>query len=213
MAAPRDSDRAKVYYHGTSNEKAGEAILKSGIEPGDIVMPTKHKATKGANLVPMKGKVYITPDISYAQIYALGGDYAGHDLNKTGTGYLFVIDGADLQDIEPDEDSVGEMICYAARGKKYKDELRSLVYLAQDKLTDGQYKRLLNGEYVMWAHTGKKLMPLIPTEMKLKLIDLGAHVAHAGKLIPKHAYKLDLSHIKDLKKDGSNFIEFAEKVR
>lgn len=217
MAAPRDSDRAKVYYHGTSSEKAGESILKNGIEPGNIVMPEKHKLTKTnqkkPNLTPVAGKVYITPDLRYAQIYAIGGDYAGHDMGEKGTGYLFVIDGSELLDIDPDEDSIGEMIAHAYRGDKYKTELQWLVRLAMSKLTTGQWRKLVDGEYTMWAHTGKKLLPLMSDTQKLQLIELGAHVAHTGKLIPKAAYKIDLNRIKDLKRDASNFFEIAEKVK
>lgn len=214
MAAPRDSDRAKTYYHGTPSEKAGQSILKSGIEPGDIVMPEKFKGSKKPNLEPVKGKVYVTPDLRYAQIYAIGGDMAGSNWKPKNQeyGYLFAIDGQDLQDIQPDEDSIGEMIMYAYRGDKNREELQWLVRLAMDKLTAGQWKRLIDAEYTMWAHVGKKLLPLLTDEQKLQLIELGAHVAHTGKLIPKAAYRIDLNRIKELKRDASNFFEIAEKV-
>jgi hypothetical protein len=65
----------------------------------------------------------------------------------------------------------------------------------------------------MFAHAGKKLLPLMTDEQKLQLISLGAHVAHTGKLIPSAAYKIDGHKIGELRRDGSNFFDVAEKVR
>lgn len=215
MAVPRISDHAKKYFHGTSSEKAGKAILASGIEPGDIAMPEKHKSTKGPNLTPVPGKVYITSDFRYAQIYAIGGDMAGSSYKPQGSeaGYLFVIDGHDLHDIQPDEDSVGEMAMYAARDRKYDGKIEWLVNLVRNNLTSKQWAKLLDGSYTMYAHAGKKVLSLMSDAQKHQLIDLGAHVAHTGKLIPKEAYKIDFTKIKDLKRDGSNFFDHAEKIK
>ena len=91
--------------------------------------------------------------------------------------------------------------------------LRRLALLAQDKLTVNQWRKFLDAEYVMWAHAGKKLMPLLSDEQKLHLIDLGAHVAHTGKLMPNAAYRIAFANIKNLKRDGSNFFEYAEKIK
>jgi len=57
MAMPRDIDFAKKYFHGTSTDKAGKGILSKGINPPDIEFKKTHQMT------PVKGKVYITPDI------------------------------------------------------------------------------------------------------------------------------------------------------
>lgn len=215
MAAPRDADRAKVYYHGTRSEAAAKSILSKGIDPGDIAAPEKHKVTKGPNLVPVKGKVYITPSLQYAQIYAIGGDMAGHDWKPDEDfGYVFEIKGSDLRDIQPDEDSVGEYICNAARELKRQEPwMRRLVYKSQELLTELQWKKLLQGDYTIWAHCGKKLLPHMSDEDKHRMIDLGAHVAHDGNLMPAAAYKIDLTKIKDLKRDGSNFFDHAEKIK
>jgi len=217
MAKPEEAHRAKLYYHGTSTEKAGLSILQNGIEPGDIVMPEKRTSSKKPNLNPVKGKVYITPELKYGQIYAIGGDFAGHAASpsflKDGAGYLFVIDGKDLVDIEPDEDSIGEMIYWVANNKKFTRELQWLYNLARRRLTDKQWDKVVSGEYIMWAHAGKKLLPLMTDEQKLQLISLGAHVAHTGKIIPVSAYKIDKTKTSELKRDGSNFFEVAEKIK
>jgi hypothetical protein len=132
---------------------------------------------------------------------------------KKRIGYLFIISGKDLVDIQPDEDSIGEMIFKLATGKQFENKLQWLYGLARRKLTDKQWAKLIGGEYVMFAHAGKKLLPLMTDEQKLQLISLGAHVAHTGKLIPSAAYKIDGYKIELLKRDGSNFFDVAEKVR
>lgn len=40
-----------------------------------------------------------------------------------------------------------------------------------------------------------------------------AHKANAGEINFKEAWRIDKVKIKDLKKDGSNFFEIAEKVK
>lgn len=109
-AAPSvDLDPRKVYYHGTPSEKAGKSILRSGIEPPDL-------SSRKGPLRPVDGKVYLTPRLSYGIIYALGGDMAGSEIredfwSRTGEwGYLFVVPGKALKEVQPDEDSVGEML-------------------------------------------------------------------------------------------------------
>lgn len=80
-------------------------------------------------------------------------------------------------------------------------------------LTDGQLKKFKDGDYVMWAHAGKKLLKSMPDEDKLAFIDVGAHIANTGEINFKEAWRIDKAKIKDLKKDASNFFEIAEKVK
>lgn len=212
MATPSTAHKAKIYYHGTSSELAGENILKSSIQPGSVVL-TK-KSVKGPSLEPVKGKVYVTPDLKYAQIYAIGGDIAGTDSPRNkGFGYLFVIDGSQLSDIQPDEDSVGELIWKAFQGDRKDPILQRYVNILARALTDGQLKKFKDGDYVMWAHAGKKLLKSMPDEDKLAFIDVGAHIANTGEINFKEAWRIDKAKIKDLKKDASNFFEIAEKVK
>ena len=72
MAAPRETDVSKIYYHGTSTDEAANGILKNGISVPDLT-------SRSGALRPVDGKVYITPSIKYAYIYGLGGDMAGTD--------------------------------------------------------------------------------------------------------------------------------------
>lgn len=212
MATPTKDHRSKIYYHGTASEDAGLSILKTGIQPGDIVM--QRKSVKGPSLEPVKGKVYVTPELKYAQIYALGGDVAGSSLmRQRGYGYLFVIDGSELSDIQPDEDSIGEMIYYAFKGDRKEPLLQRYVNNASRELTVSQWRRFAEAEYVMWAHLGKKLLKKMSDEDKLSFIDLGAHVANTGAIQFKEAWRIDKAKSKDLKRDGSNFFDLAEKVK
>lgn len=211
MATPTKDHRSKIYYHGTASEDAGLSILKTGIQPGDIVM--QRKSVKGPSLEPVKGKVYVTPELKYAQIYALGGDVAGSLMRQRGYGYLFVIDGSELSDIQPDEDSIGEMIYYAFKGDRKEPLLQRYVNIASRELTVSQWRRFADADYVMWAHLGKKLLKKMSDEDKLSFIDLGAHVANTGAIQFKEAWRIDKAKSKDLKRDGSNFFDLAEKVK
>lgn len=213
-AIPLETHLAKKYYHGTSSENAFNEILKDGLKPGDVTLAkTTSKAKE--NLNPVKGHVYITTDIGYAQMYAIGGDLAGSSYMPKDRkyGYLFVIDGAELKDIQPDEDQVGELI-YKALNKKIFDPVVSrYVLAASKKLTDRQYKKFMDGEYVMWAHLGKKLLADMPDSDKLHFVNLASNVAHHGNLNFKEAWRIDLAKIPQLKRDGSNFFEQAERVK
>lgn len=210
MALPSRDHINKIYYHGTQSEDNIKNIIKNGLNPRDI----KIKSKSTYNLTPVAGKVYITPNISYAQIYALGGDLAGTSYkSKTSFGYVFSILGKELKDIQPDEDSIGEMIYkYILEKNKNNEFLSRMSKLARTKLTANQFEKLKDGDYITFAQTGKKLLNLISDEDKLKFIDLGAHVAHTGNLKIETAWKIDLSLISKLKSDGSNFFDLAKKI-
>jgi hypothetical protein len=199
MAVPLQKHKDLVYYHGTADSKAAKNIFRKGVMPDAIVR-------KGF-LKPVTGKVYITSSIAYALIYALGGDMAGSKsstylIDRYGRyGYVFVIKGADLKDIQPDEDSIGEMISKV-------DWLNSL---AQQHLTPNIYKRAMEDEYMYWAKAGKKLVDLMSDDQKLALIDAGAHIAHTGGLIPTEVWQVDRKKLAEFKRDGSNFFDIATK--
>ena len=55
------------YFHGCSVEESARKIMTEGLVPGTIV-GSKDRGF----LTPMGGKVYLTPSIGYACIYALG---------------------------------------------------------------------------------------------------------------------------------------------
>ena len=217
MAAPRQSDLEQVYYHGTPKEENAKSIMATGINAPDL-------STRSGYLKPVEGKVYITPKISYASIYAIGGSMAGHKVSDWMIkdygqyGYVFVIDGQQLKDIQPDEDSIGEMISNgeadwlddlardALEYEDYDDEGQDLGY-------NGLYDAVMGGEYDAWASAGKIVLDSMTDEQKLELIDLGAHVAHTGNLMPKETWRFDRNLTVELAKDGSNFFDLAERIQ
>lgn len=203
-ALPRQADIVKIYYHGTPKIDSGESILINGIKPPDLQNRKKQMTT------PVEGKVYLTPHIDYAIIYCIGANMAGHSLpekwiNENPFGYLFIIDGKSLIDIQPDEDSVGEMI--------YNKKIEWLNIMAKNYLTSNQLDKVMDGEYRYWAQSGKKLLKNMSDMQKLYLIDNGAHIAHTGRIIPSQAWKFDKNLCPDLKKDGSNFFRLAQRIK
>lgn len=221
MAMPRLKDIAKIYYHGTDNDKFAKSILSKGIQPPDLSIGKK------SMLTPVEGKVYITPNLEYALIYAIGGNMIGSELPeffyKRGKyAWLFAIDGKELKDIQPDEDSVGEMIYYLMTGSELAGETFNkkewkrpnwLLSLARRKLTHRQLSKVADGEYSYWALAGKKLLKIMSDKQKLELIDSGAHIAHTGPIKPKEAWRMPKEKNEALNKDGSNFFQIAERVK
>lgn len=197
--------KQQVFYHGTTNRKAALGIAKEGIKAPDL------EGKKG-DLIPVKGKVYLTPHIHYAQIYALGGDIAGsqsshhlRDKEQFGDhGYVFAVHGQTLGHVQPDEDSIGEMI--------YKQHPMWLHNYAKNTLHPTTYKKVMGGEYAKFAVAGKQLVKKFSDNDKQSIIAAGAHVAHEGTVKPTEVYRIHRDKIPLLKRDGSNFFEHAEKI-
>lgn len=236
---PEYIHKRRKYYHGTSSEQAAISIMKEGIKV------QYYDKGKGVNLIPVSGRNYITADLHYAIIYALGGVFLGTTAPPVANeenryGYVFVIKGIQLGDIQPDEDVIGEMIMKVfswgtsydpstlkrslkfveSKNKKkfiknvFNDmNLRTVLKLyAMNNLTDKQLSKLKDGEYDMFAHAGKKLVKLLPEKILLTLITYGAHIANDSALQPFEAWKIDKLRSEELKQDGSNFFQIAEKV-
>ena len=219
---PRKIDFAKTYYHGTDNDKAAKKILKKGIQPPEVVYQTL--------MSPVKGKVYLTPDLEYALIYSIRANMIGRELPssfiKPGTeyAYLFVIKGKELKDIQPDEDSIGEMI-YKLAGYRTPSKLGGGTYIESDtdfkwlwnmakkELTPRQFEKVIDGEAAYWAAAGKKLVKKMTNDQKWQLIDAGSHIAHTGSLKIKEAWKMHKNDNVKLKKDGSNFFKVAKRIK
>ncbi|GAG83237.1 unnamed protein product, partial [marine sediment metagenome] len=97
------------FFHATPIEDHANSIIDDG-----RVIPGKSRSQ--GQLAPVSGRVYATSDPEYALIYALGADMSGSDLpdwmiEKDGRyGYIFEVDPDSLDDIQPDEDSIGRAI-------------------------------------------------------------------------------------------------------
>ena len=217
MAVPSTDHSNTVYYHGTRSDEHAKSIMKDGaIKPPDL-------SDRSGPLRPVDGMVYITPSISYAQMYALGGNMAGHGTSQLEEqhgryGYVFAIAGKELSNIHPDEDSIGEMIHnkdipwldhmarYYLEEEPYDDEGQGLGY-------HSLYDAVMGGEFDAMATAGRYLVDVMSNEEKLSLIDMGADIAHEGPLKPMAVYRLDRRKSKLLKRDGSNFFDIAEKIK
>lgn len=210
-----------TYYHGTSNQKAGEKILQEGIRPGRITTSRKLGA-------PVANKVYMTPNLKQGIIYCLGGDMLGHDLSlfikyEGQNGYLFSISKNQLiNDLQPDEDDIGYLLSYLFKGKHHGMNIKInnqnfswLKTMAEKKLTYLQLQKL-NGfiydDFELFT-IGKKLVKFMNAEQKLQLINSGANVAHSGIINPEHAWKFNKLKSVELEENGLNFFELAEQIK
>lgn len=207
MAMPTEDISSKTFYHGCPSEEKSHSILKQGLQPPNL------EDRKGF-LKPIDGKVYATHDIGYAQIYALGGDVAG---TKTGAnflkksngqhGYVFKFSGDKLKHVQPDEDSIGELVGNG-KGPGW------LHHMARTHIADSTLRRAKDGEYAYQAKIGKVLVKRMSDPQKLELIAKhGAHIAHHGEIIPDEAYRIDRDKTHLLNRDGSNFFEHAERIK
>lgn len=203
--APREIDIKKEYFHGTSKEEYALSIIENGIVPPDLTL-------RKGNLRPVEGKVYITPKLTYAIIYCLGGDMSGHKIsdrmieNDGRYGYLFVVDGKNIiNSIEPDEDSVGELI--------YNEKYQWLNSLAQQYISPNNYRKLMDGEYEFFVRTGKILNKRMNDQQKMLIIDSGAHIAYDGSVFPDEVYKFDKTKSEQLMKTGANFFLLSERIK
>jgi hypothetical protein len=228
-AAPDDVMRGNVFYHGVASTMAAEAIMVEGL---------KGQETQGkGKLAPVAGKVYLTSDISYALHYALGGNYqhamqeaAGDfksDLRTDPYGYLFVIKGSDLKDVQPDEDSIGEWMSGHSihNGYRYSDLLNakcafptgtkeySVWNFIKSNMTEKQFVDSMQGLYAAWASGGKRALKSMPDWMKVYLINQGTHIAHHGSIMPSECWRILKADLSKLKKDGSNFFQIAKRIK
>jgi hypothetical protein len=213
--APTDQMRSTTFYHGTGGTVNAKAIMKQGL---------KGRETQGkSHLAPVAGKAYLSQDLRYAIIYALGGDYLGHATPKFATesgdpyGYLFVVKGDSLETAQPDEDSVGQFL-YDFYHKSKDEQMAdphgvSVATFIAQSVTDGQRRAIRDGEYSYFAAGGKRALKKMPDWIKEYLIKHGAHVAATGKLMPSEVWRIDRRKSDKLAKDGSNFFEIAKRVK
>lgn len=212
MAIPSRDVKTKVYYHGTYDKKGTNSIKLAKSIANDGIIPPK-PPKKEDILTPLHGMSYVTPHLGYALTYALGGlDIAGHPYCKVdhSHGYVFVTKGDKLHDIQPDEDSVGEIF---HKHQKSGIGPEFVTQLAKQYSDDYTIKRAKEGDYDHWAKLGKQIIPHMTDEQKLDLIhNYGAHVANKGPIIPDRVYRISTNKIPHLKPDGSNFFDHAEEL-
>jgi oligoribonuclease (3'-5' exoribonuclease) len=223
------------FYHGTSDEKKAQGIWKQGILPDLSTTPETSVAR------PVAGRVYMAANLRDAIPYVLGGAFAGSTIPKSyfkGSphGYLFVVDGASLGDIQPDEDQVGravhDRISHNEKDlawiDKYLDDIEAEQPEFDTEIEDEKgnlvpnsnpfihhqnlLKQIKFGEYAGWIRAGHVLLPLLTDAEKMSVIKRYGNVAHHGKVLPIEMWQIDKKDSKELKEDGSNFFEVAKLV-
>lgn len=205
--------RSKTYYHGIPAHLAEDALDSGAVLPRSESGAREHE--EGTWLDPRRGKAYVTPDVQRAAAYTgqLGRDRGEPD----GPGLLVEIDGANLQDVEPDEDDVGRAIhiawssigdtslrTFSGRaikalwvripGTTRADDRthrlsrmgERLIELAKPHLTVRQTE-IMRGDWgdapvSVLAKVGKKVLPHLPDDVKLWILERGSSVAHEGGL-------------------------------
>lgn len=228
-AIPSEKLSRTTLYHSTANTEAGLLILKDGvIKTRDATGETSGRGF----LSPVYGMIYSSPSLEYAAIYALGGVLMGHKSdwqNRTSPrvdgryGYVFQIDPASLSDVQPDEDSVGEILSKGMEiERRPGQEPRILdngeapwwlTILARKIVAPTRLMKLIEGEYIYFASVGKQLLSRMTDAQKLYLIDeYGTHVANRGSLKIAKAWRIDKERSKEVAKDGSNLLSIAEEI-
>lgn len=188
--------RSQTYFHATSNEELGEIILKDKyIRPPATIGKTFQS--------PVRGRVYLAQTEQEAAIYAMGGIIAPgpeaiRGLSEGKHGYVFIVSGRDFVDIQPDEDSVGEMMYDALNDKdifgerlRTDPEFRARLRGFASYLTERQRWYAKHGDAIWLSHVGKRLLKHLPDWMKIEMIRRGANISHLGPLPVRGAYRFD----------------------
>lgn len=215
--------KSKIYYHGTDSEEAAHGIIKDKlIKPPEIDPNTN--AVHAA-----EGRVYLTLYIGTAARFAFSTETAPGEkfkLNKYNIGgqfgYIFEVEGKELSDIQPDEDDIGGILSDLYNGTNYTGitsdvpnwAKESLINLAENNLTKSKIDDLKSIDYFLINvfMYGSKLVDEMSDELKLTIIDAGAHIANKGAVKPRAYYKFDKRISEDLKEDYSNIKELSEYI-
>lgn len=207
-------------YHGTPSLARARHILQHGIQPDQ----SRSRKSDPSRALP--GLVYVTQDLEYALTYALGANCAGYVCPPSVRrahgryGYLFVIPGETVVSAQPDEDSIGQMIC--DRQPKWlwrlaRDVLGDLPTQHYDLHMDRADEPLLwlvdDGDYAAQTEAGKAILPYLSDRQMGQLIAAGAHIAHLGPLFPTECWRIDRQRSIELDHDGDNFFEVAERCQ
>jgi hypothetical protein len=226
------TENKNMLYHGTYKIKAARDIVRKGLRGAEI--------QGKSHLAPMKGRVYMTPSLRYAIIYAIGGVYLGSKYPKDHIesgqtyGYVFEIDPDDLtDDMLPDEDIVGEALAeayqidnnpkyvpYSDIGKelvKNPNLVKSLSYNFKICRRDipSTCRSALDGMITGHARLGKHFLRKHDANygpIKAIMNLKSAHQSHGGSVMPIRAWRIDRRLTQKLEKDGSNFFDIAKLV-
>lgn len=197
MAKPTTKIKTTEYYHGVPSKEVALYVVDNGITPRN-----KSRHLKG--MAPVKGMVYLSPSKQYASNYARGINF--EDMSER-YGYIFVVDGKDLVDVFPDEDSLAKIMSnYILTLPKHKghnyltkpmsNEINKICGNLVDMLDHAEYQHLLTKDYKYFPKIGKKLLKLLSNDDILAFIEDGSDIFNKGKIIPKSVMVIDKYKLK-----------------
>ena len=176
MAKPNENITNKTWYHGT-NEKAGILLEKDRfLRPSTIVNNKTRKF-----LAPIHDRVYLTNKLYHAVDYAiLRSESNEHP-------YLVEVDGKDLTDVLPDEDTIADLL---VDNDSENDWLRELAYKVSPRLYDRYIKY---HHYGYGTQIGKKIVKYHLTDSQIvKIINSNLKLSNFGPIPIKNIYKLPI---------------------
>jgi hypothetical protein len=211
---PTEKIKAARWYHGTQTKRKAFSILEKGILPN-------RKSEWSGDAAPMKGYVYITKELRLALCYAVnrgfdfyyidGGDITEYIYQYGMPFYLFVIDGNDLVDVNPDED----WILKAIRDRKFDwlNELAMHISRTEGWRIYGQITE--DAEWITESSIAfaKRLFEFLTDEQKIQLADTTKALSHKGPIMPIEAWTMNRNDVpRLLTKTGSNFFQVATRI-
>ncbi len=221
--AGRAYTKGMLVYHGCPSPTAGASILDSGI--------LRPRETSGRGLLaPVAKRVYFTPELRTAAIYALGGVFMGaepneHIMREGKEGFVFTAE-VDPAKCIPDEDCVGFVLAESSRlddpVSPYSDhptlaralrEEPGMAYSLADTIgramTANQRHLAEEGYIAYMASGGKRALPKLSERQRVWMIEHGSNLSHLGEVRWQAAWKLDKQLCRNLAHDGSNLLEVA----
>lgn len=203
-----------TYYHGGSG-----ASIRQMAKDGYVAAPLE---TGNRYQSPLAGRSYLTKDLGYALIYALGGDMVGYQGNDPhyldGPEGGIVLVSPNEETLIPDEDWLGEKFTSGFQGASNSiyETLKNQQALSQvfqnmqkqnkNKLWEMSYQSMIGKMAI------RILMKYNPSYLK-ELAKESHSLSHEGNLKVLKAWVFDKA--KDnpkFKKDGSNFFDIAQEI-
>jgi hypothetical protein len=218
---PAESLAEGVLFHSTKSEAEGRSILDSGkVKPGRTIESSEA-------LAPMAGKVYTASDPITAGRFAIGARLGSYIESIEGkNGWVFQVKPSRKADVLLDEDIIGQIagdLLLRPKGDFRIDETYDLSPATRqelqthiDQLTPSQKSDLQTGELIPSAEVGKALTKKLdkdaPELVRRIAEETGSSLAFEGELDVVNAWKVPVEKATQIRHDGSNLFEVAEKV-
>jgi hypothetical protein len=207
-----------AYYHGGSGDSIRQ-IAKDGY----VMAPLE---TGRANQSPLAGRAYLTKDLSYALIYALGANMVGssdisHISGGPEGGVVLVAPNEDA--LIPDEDWLGEQLASGFESM-LKQQTPNSIYtnLASMPILNPVFNNLKkHDKRSLWdasyqSMLGKMAIRILQKSYPQYLKGLAKespHMSHEGNMKVLQAWVFDKARDNPkLQRDGSNFFNVAQEI-